>query len=109
MCIEDIRLGRETIMYRNRLTVPGNGSIQILDYAPDRVGIYIPSSDNNQNIGVDTEDLNSVVEGTIALYVNDVKLDIRHHGQMVTSQWFAMNSGVADYDMTVWEVRLRRQ
>lgn len=109
MCMEDIRLGRETVTFRYRYTIPANGSIQVLQNAPDRVSLLIPSHGNAVTLGVDTVDLGNVVEGTINLQQQTLRLDIGLDGTLVTYPWFVMNSSASSQAITVWETRLRAQ
>ena len=109
MCMEDIRLGRETIVFRYRYTVPANDSIQVLQNAPDRVSLLIPSHGNAVTLGADTVDLGGTVEGTINLQQMTLRLNISHDGMLVTSPWYVMNSSNQSQQITVWETRLRKQ
>lgn len=109
MCMEDIRLGRETIEFRYRYTVPANGSVQVLQNAPDRVSLLIPSHGNAVTLGADTVDLGNVVEGTINLQQMTLRLNISQDGSLVTNPWFIMNSSNQNQQITVWETRLRKQ
>lgn len=109
MCMEDIRIGRETIVFRYRYTVPANGSIQVLQNAPDRISLLIPSHGNAVTLGADTVDLGAVVEGTINLQQMTLRLNISQDGALVTFPWFVMNSSNATQSITIWETRLRKQ
>lgn len=109
MCIEDIRLGRKTILYRNRVTIPAGGSIQLVPYAPDRVGLFVPNLGANTSIHLDTEDMGTVTEGLISLTNQSLDLEIKSDGVLVTSEWFAMNSGLVGFSINVWETRQREQ
>ena len=107
--MEDVRIGRKSIVYRYRLTVPANGSVQVLSNAPDRIAMLIPSHGNAQTLGADTVDLGGVVEGTINLQQNNVRLSIGHDGALVTMPWYVMNSANQQQIITVWETRLMEQ
>lgn len=109
MCMEDVRLGRESIVFRYRLTVPANGSVQVLSNNPDRIAMFIPSHGNAQTLGADTVDLGNTVEGTINLQQNNVRLSIGMDGNLTTSPWFVMNSSGQQQTITVWETVLRKQ
>ena len=109
MCMEDIRIGRKSIVFRYRLTVPANGSVQALSNAPDRIALLIPSHGNAVTLGADTVDLGGVVEGTINLQQNNVRLSIGHDGNLVTFPWYIMNSSGSNQTITVWETRLMEQ
>ena len=109
MCMEDVRLGRRSIVFRYRLTVPANGSVQALSNAPDRIALLIPSHGNAVTLGADTVDLGGVVEGTINLQQNNVRLSIGHDGNLVTFPWYIMNSSGSNQTITVWETRLTEQ
>jgi hypothetical protein len=109
MCMEDIRIGRKSIVFRYRLTVPANGSVQALSNAPDRIALLIPSHGNAATLGADTVDLGGVVEGTINLQQNNVRLSIGHDGNLVTFPWYIMNSSGSTQYITVWETRLTEQ
>jgi len=109
MCMEDIRIGRKSIVFRYRLTVPANGSVQALSNAPDRIALLIPSHGNAVTLGADTVDLGGVVEGTINLQQNNVRLSIGHDGNLVTFPWYIMNSSGSNQTITVWETRLTEQ
>ena len=109
MCMEDVRIGRKSIVYRYRLTVPANGSVQVLSNAPDRIAMLIPSHGNATSLGADTVDLGDVVEGTINLQQNNVRLSIGHDGALVTMPWYVMNSANQQQTITVWETRLMEQ
>lgn len=109
MCMEDIRIGRESIVFRYRLTVPANGSVQVLSNNPDRIAMLIPSHGNAQTLGADTQDLGSVVEGTINLQQNNVRLSIGFDGNLTTMPWYVMNSSNQSQTITVWETVLRKQ
>jgi hypothetical protein len=107
--MEDIRIGRKSIVFRYRLTVPANGSVQALSNAPDRIALLIPSHGNAVTLGADTVDLGGVVEGTINLQQNNVRLSIGHDGNLVTFPWYIMNSSGSNQTITVWETRLTEQ
>lgn len=107
--MEDIRIGRESIVFRYRLTVPANGSVQVLSNNPDRIAMLIPSHGNAQTLGADTQDLGSVVEGTINLQQNNVRLSIGFDGNLTTMPWYVMNSSNQSQTITVWETVLRKQ
>jgi hypothetical protein len=107
--MEDVRLGRKSIVFRYRLTVPANGSVQALANAPDRIALLIPSHGNAVTLGADTVDMGGVVEGTINLQQNNVRLSIGHDGNLVTFPWYIMNSSGSDQYITVWETRLMEQ
>lgn len=109
MCMEDVRIGRKSIVFRYRLTVPANGSVQVLSNNPDRIAMLIPSHGNAQTLGADTQDLDNVVEGTINLQQNNVRLSIGTDGALVTMPWYVMNSANQNQTITVWETVLRDQ
>jgi len=109
MCMEDVRIGRKSIVFRYRLTVPANGSVQALSNAPDRIALLIPSHGNAVTLGADTVDMGGVVEGTINLQQNNVRLSIGHDGNLVTFPWYIMNSSGSEQYITVWETRLMEQ
>lgn len=109
MCMEDVRIGRKSIVFRYRLTVPANGSVQALSNAPDRISMLIPSHGNAVTLGADTVDLGGVVEGTINLQQNNVRLSISQDGNLVTFPWYIMNSSGSTQYITVWETRLMEQ
>ena len=54
-------------------------------------------------------DLGDVVEGTINLQQNNVRLSIGHDGALVTMPWYVMNSANQQQTITVWETRLMEQ
>lgn len=107
--MEDIRLGRESIVFRYRLTVPANGSVQVLSNNPDRISMLIPSHGSATTLGADTVDLKGVVEGTINLQQNNVRLSISTDGNLTTMPWFIMNSAAQPQTITVWETVLRKE
>jgi len=107
--MEDVRIGRKSIVFRYRLTVPANGSVQALSNAPDRIALLIPSHGNAVTLGADTVDMGGVVEGTINLQQNNVRLSIGHDGNLVTFPWYIMNSSGSEQYITVWETRLMEQ
>lgn len=109
MCMEDVRLGRKSIVFRYRLTVPANGSVQVLSNAPDRIAMLIPSHGAATTLGADTVDMGGVVEGTINLQQNNVRLSIGQDGNLVTFPWYVMNSSGSNQTITVWETRLTEQ
>ena len=109
MCMEDIRIGRQTIVFRYRFTIPANGSIQVLQNAPDRISLLIPSHGNAVTLGADTVDLGGTVEGTINLQQMTLRLNINQDGSLVTFPWFIMNSSGSTQQITIWETRLRAQ
>jgi len=109
MCMEDVRLGRKSVVYRYRLTVPANGSVQVLSNAPDRIAMFIPSHGAAVTLGCDTVDMGGVVEGTINLQQNNVRLSIGQDGNLCTFPWFVMNSSGSNQTITVWETRLTEQ
>ena len=109
MCMEDVRLGRKSVVYRYRLTVPANGSVQVLSNAPDRIAMFIPSHGSAVTLGCDTVDMGGVVEGTINLQQNNVRLSIGQDGNLCTFPWFVMNSSGSNQTITVWETRLTEQ
>jgi len=107
--MEDVRLGRKSVVYRYRLTVPANGSVQVLSNAPDRIAMFIPSHGAAVTLGCDTVDMGGVVEGTINLQQNNVRLSIGQDGNLCTFPWFVMNSSGSNQTITVWETRLTEQ
>lgn len=109
MCMEDIRLGRETIVFRYRYTVPANGSIQVLMNAPDRVSLLIPSDGSSTALAVDTVDLKGVTDGAINLAYQNLRLTLSQDGSLVTFPWFVMNSGNTNALITIFETRLRKE
>lgn len=109
MCMEDVRIGRKSIVFRYRLTVPANGSVQVLSNSPDRISMLIPSNGSAVTLGADTVDMGGVVEGTINLNENNVRLSIGHDGALVTFPWYVMNSSASNQTITVWETRLMEQ
>lgn len=109
MCMEDIRTGRKSIMYRYRFTIAAGDSAQVLKYNPDRVSLLLPSHGTNIALWADTENLAGSSDAGINLGYNDLTLDIQKHGQLCTSEWYVMNTGVAAHTITVWEVVLREQ
>lgn len=109
MCMEDVRIGRKSIVFRYRLVVPANGSVQVLSNAPDRIAMFIPSHGAAVTLGCDTVDMGGVVEGTINLQQNNVRLSISQDGNLCTFPWFVMNSSASNQTITVWETRLMEQ
>lgn len=109
MCMEDVRIGRRSVVYRYRLTVPANGSVQVLLNRPDRIAMLIPSHGAATTLGADTVDLGGVTEGTINLQQNNVRLSIGQDGSLVTMPWYVMNSAGSQQVITVWETVLMEQ
>jgi hypothetical protein len=107
--MEDVRIGRESVVYRYRKIVPANGSVQVLQNNPDRIAMLIPSHGSATTLGADTVDLDSVVEGTINLQQNNVRLSIGTDGNLTTQPWYIMNSANQQQTITVWETVLRRE
>jgi len=50
-----------------------------------------------------------VVEGTINLQQNNVRLSIGVDGALTTMPWYVMNSAAQQQTITVWETVLRKQ
>ena len=109
MCMEDIRVARETIVFRYRYTVPAGESVQVLQGAPDRVSFFIPADGTAITLGADTVDLGAVTAGTILLAFTNLRMTLATDGSLVTFPWFVMNSGLADVTLTVFETRLRKE
>lgn len=109
MCMEDVRIGRESVVFRYRKTIPANGSVQVLSNNPDRISMLIPSHGSATTLGADTVDLGGVVEGTVNLQQNNVRLSISTDGNLTTMPWFIMNSAAQPQTITVWETVLRRE
>ena len=109
MCMEDVRIGRKSVVYRYRLNVPANGSVQVLLNRPDRIAMLIPSHGAATTLGADTVDLGGVTEGTINLQQNNVRLSIGQDGSLVTMPWYVMNSAGSQQIITVWETVLMEQ
>ena len=109
MCMEDVRIGRKSVVYRYRLNVPANGSVQVLLNRPDRIAMLIPSHGAATTLGADTVDLGGVTEGTINLQQNNVRLSIGQDGSLVTMPWYVMNSAGTSQIITVWETVLMEQ
>lgn len=109
MCIEDIRLGRKTILYRSRINVPAGTTVQILPYAPDRFSILFPNVGENSDIRLDTEQSTTADTGLEQLRLDNLRLNIKNDGVLVTSEWFCINAGLTDFVITIWETRLRDQ
>lgn len=109
MCMEDIRTGRKSIMYRYRYTIAAGASVQVLKYNPDRVSLLIPSHGSNVSLSADTESSPGVADAGVNLAYNDLTLDVQKHGQLCTSEWYITNSGAGAHSITVWEVVLREQ
>lgn len=109
MCMEDVRIGRKSVVFRYRYTVPANGSVQVLLNRPDRIAMLIPSHGAATTLGADTVDLGGVTEGTINLQQNNVRLSIGQDGSLVTMPWYIMNSAGSQQTITVWETVLQDQ
>lgn len=109
MCMEDIRTGRKSIMFRYRFTINSGASVQVLKYNPDRVSLLLPSHGNNTSLWADTEASPGAADAGVNLAYNDLTLDIQKHGQLCTSEWYVTNSGANPHTITVWEVVLREQ
>jgi hypothetical protein len=109
MCMEDVRIGRKSVVHRYRYTIPANGSVQVLQNRPDRIAMLIPSHGAAVTLGADTVDLGGVIEGTINLQQNNVRLSISQDGNLTTFPWFVMNSSGSDQTITVWETVLQEQ
>lgn len=109
MCMEDVRIGRKSVVYRYRLTIPANSSKQVLLNRPDRISMLIPSHGAATTLGADTVDLGGVTEGTINLQQNNVRLSIGQDGSLVTMPWYVMNSAASQQIITVWETVLMEQ
>lgn len=109
MCMEDVRIGRKSVVHRYRFTVPANGSVQVLFNRPDRISMLIPSHGSATALGADTVDLGGVSEGTINLQQTNVRLSISQDGSLVTFPWYIMNSSGTSQVITVWETVLQEQ
>jgi hypothetical protein len=109
MCMEDVRIGRKSVVFRYRYTIPANGSVQVLLNRPDRIAMLIPSHGAAVTLGADTVDLGGVIEGTINLQQNNVRLSISQDGNLVTFPWYIMNSAGSSQVITVWETVLMEQ
>ena len=109
MCMEDVRIGRKSVVFRYRYTIPANGSVQVLLNRPDRIAMLIPSHGAATTLGADTVDLGGVTEGTINLQQNNVRLSIGQDGSLVTMPWYVMNSAGSQQVITVWETVLMEQ
>lgn len=109
MCMEDVRIGRKSVVFRYRYTIPANGSVQVLQNRPDRIAMLIPSHGAAVTLGADTVDLGGVIEGTINLQQNNVRLSISQDGNLVTFPWYIMNSAGSSQVITVWETVLMEQ
>jgi hypothetical protein len=71
--------------------------------------MLIPSHGAATTLGADTVDMGGVVEGTINLQQNNVRLSIGQDGNLVTFPWYVMNSSGSNQTITVWETRLTEQ
>ena len=109
MCMEDVRINRETIVFRYRLTGPANGSVQVLQGAPDRISLFIPSDGAGTTLAADTVDLGGTTDGCINLAYQNLRLTLYTDGNLVTFPWFVMNSSGTQTVVTVFETRLRAQ
>jgi hypothetical protein len=107
--MEDVRIGRKSVVFRYRYTIPANGSVQVLLNRPDRIAMLIPSHGAATTLGADTVDLGGVTEGTINLQQNNVRLSIGQDGNLTTFPWFVMNSSGSNQTITVWETVLMEQ
>lgn len=91
MCIEDVRLGRQSIWSENNVPV-GIASGNLCAASPNRVAlVFSPPLAGTVTIST----ISPVVSGVgFALNAGGLPLmlNIRDHGQMVTQAWFAIAS-----------------
>lgn len=89
MCMEDVRIGRETTGGQVATTV-GTTSVQILSGSPHRYSIVLTPGIAN-HITFSTENPAVLGQG-INLGPGDgcCKLNIQHHGDLVRKAWYAI-------------------
>lgn len=108
MCMEDVRLGRETTFQANSISLANATNSVIANYDPYRTALILmvtgataaligpkplsPAGGEGAHLG----------QGEGAL-----SLDVLHHGNLVTQEWRASGDGGAT-KIVVWQSRLEK-
>lgn len=108
MCMEDIRLGRESYVRRVSVTLPAGTATQLVSPNADRVAIVFPSRLSGNNLFIDIQAPTSSA-GIIAITETALEFNIRDHGGLVKGSWFAFNSGVVASSIVVYEMILQKE
>lgn len=116
MCIEDVRLGRETYDNHFALLVPQGTSPRFLAANPNRVALVImlsTSPGGGLRVGLGSAAIaDSIMSadstGLPNSNVQHMELNIRDHGKMITKDVFVTCSAIDSF-AAVWESILLRQ
>ena len=107
MCIEDIRLGRKTSASQLEAPLTGTSAL-VVGNALNRIAlIFSPPSASVATLSLNRPSVDG--EGLIiAAGDRPIKLNIRDHGRLVTSQWFGIVAAGAE-TISVFETFLEEQ
>lgn len=106
MCMEDIRIGRETIAQELNLTV-GVTAVNIIPASADRVGLIISSGAVNSIVLGFEQSLTTAFGIRLGALALPLMLNLRDHGEVVRKSIWAIASG-AGTTFTVWQIFLRK-
>lgn len=109
MCMEDVRLGRETGAAPSVIDCPDATATLLLPYNANRFAVLIGLADTDPAV-IGPQGMN-VAAGRgylLAAGAEPLKLDIQHHGRMVTMPWYGSGIGAATV-IAVTEVFLEKQ
>lgn len=91
MCMEDVKLGRDTPVVEQVDTVPNTSSVFVDDDRDRTLLVFFPPPSGTLTLSIKTPAVAN--EGIILTAGNlPVVLDIKTHGQMVIKRWYAIHS-----------------
>lgn len=92
--MEDVRLGRDTLVTIYETTINNTTVTQVCPYDPNRVSLIIGSVNSGVRVSPDPNMTN--LKGVGCADASRLELNIKDHGALVTRQWFGqMTSGSA--------------
>lgn len=108
MCMEDIRLGRESTAVVNQTTIPANQRVQLCGDDIARTALLI-SNDGVNLVLLTPRGAPQTAAFGIALTSGTpfIQLTIEEHGNLVQSAWFG-GIGATPVNVTVIETRLAK-
>lgn len=107
MCMEDVKIGRETGGNEVPYSV-GASAIQILPNDPKRTSLILsPPIANTVTFGF-TNSVASGVGMNLSVNSSPIVLNIKDHGELVTKPIFAIGSG-AGTNGAIWYSSLQRE
>lgn len=112
MCMEDVRIGRDTLYLTKTFNVAdlfSNDNTLMLPYNPDRVSLgWVAFADQSLIIYPGSFVPQFLGLAILPLGFSYQSYDIIHHHNLVTDQWNIYNAGSTVGKIVVWENVLKR-